>query len=94
MGAWRSSRRRRSGSHAAKLGKKNIRVNALASGARPTPEMQATNPDFAKHPAAKTMLGRLGEAREMEGPLLFLASKASSFMTGQALGVDGGWTTW
>jgi len=79
---------------AAEFGPENIRVNALVPGPFPRPEVQAADPDFARRLAAKTMLGRLGEAREIEGPLLFLASKASSFMTGQALGIDGGWTAW
>ena len=40
------------------------------------------------------MLGRLGCAEEIAGPLLFLASRASAFMTGSTLTVDGGWTAW
>ena len=40
------------------------------------------------------MLNRLGKADEIAGPLLFLAAPASSFVTGAALNVDGGWTAW
>jgi NAD(P)-dependent dehydrogenase (short-subunit alcohol dehydrogenase family) len=79
---------------AAELGAENIRVNALVPGPFPREAVQAADPDFARRLTAKTMLGRLGQANEIAGPLLFLASKASSFMTGQALTVDGGWTAW
>ncbi len=79
---------------AAELGRDRIRVNALVPGPFPRPEVQAAAPDFAQSLAGRTMLGRLGDAHEIAGPLLFLASGASSFMTGQALTVDGGWTAW
>ncbi len=79
---------------AAELGPENIRVNALVPGPFPRAAVQAADPAFAARLAAKTMLGRLGTPGEIAGPLLFLASPASSFMTGQALAVDGGWTAW
>ena len=50
--------------------------------------------DFAARLAGRTMLNRLGKADEIAGPLLFLASAASSFVTGSVLTVDGGWTAW
>jgi NAD(P)-dependent dehydrogenase (short-subunit alcohol dehydrogenase family) len=79
---------------AAELGVENIRVNALVPGPFPKEEVQAADPQFAARLAGRTMLGRLGRADEIAGPLLFLASRASAFMTGSALTVDGGWTAW
>ena len=79
---------------AAELGPERIRVNALVPGPFPQPSVQANDPQFAQRLAAKTMLGRLGHAPEIAGPALFLASTASSFVTGWALAVDGGWTAW
>ncbi len=80
---------------AAELGPENIRVNALVPG--PVSQGRCrlrTIPTFAARLAAKTMLGRTGAAGEIAGPLLFLATKASSFVTGAAIAVDGGWTAW
>lgn len=79
---------------AAELGREHIRVNALVPGPFPRPSVSAADPAFAGRLAEKTMLGRTGEAEEISGPLLFLASRASSFVTGAALCVDGGWTAW
>ena len=71
-----------------------INANALAPGFFPT---ELTGPVFAdkevsgKH-AASTCIGRNGELADLEGPLLFLASNASAYVTGQLLFVDGGYT--
>ena len=75
---------------AVELGPDHIRVNALVPGPFPA----HAEAEFAKRLAARTMLGRLGQKSEIAGPLLFLASPASSFITGSALTVDGGWTAW
>ncbi|HVU21077.1 MAG TPA: SDR family oxidoreductase [Rhizomicrobium sp.] len=79
---------------AAELGPQNIRVNALVPGPFPRDQVARNDPKFTARLAAKTMLGRTGEAGEIGGPLLFLATKASSFVTGAAIAVDGGWTAW
>lgn len=79
---------------AAELGRESIRVNALVPGPFPRSEVTASDSEFAARLAAKTMLNRTGQPDEIRGPLLFLASPASSFVTGTALAVDGGWTAW
>src|ERR1700733_3781717 len=77
---------------AAELGPEKIRVNALVPGAFPPSGKMPPGP----HPrlAARTMLGRIGRAQEIAGPLLFLAAPASAYVTGSSLVVDGGWTAW
>ena len=79
---------------ACEFGKEGIRANSMSPGPFPSPHVQIENPSFIKRLEQKVPLGRLGEAREIKGPLLFLASSASSYVTGSNLTVDGGWTAW
>jgi NAD(P)-dependent dehydrogenase (short-subunit alcohol dehydrogenase family) len=50
------------------------------------------NPAFKEWVLGKIKLGRLGDVRDLMGPVVFLASDASALMTGSAVLVDGGWT--
>jgi NAD(P)-dependent dehydrogenase (short-subunit alcohol dehydrogenase family) len=77
--------------HAAAEG---IRVNAVSPGPFPPERVRTADPDFHGKLRDKVPLGRVGEAEELKGALLFLASDASSFVTGINLPVDGGWTAW
>jgi NAD(P)-dependent dehydrogenase (short-subunit alcohol dehydrogenase family) len=76
------------------LAPERIRVNCISPGPFPSPHFLERDAGFAACLAAKVPLGRTGNPNELQGPLLFLASDASSYVTGANLVVDGGWTAW
>ncbi|MFZ0719897.1 MAG: SDR family NAD(P)-dependent oxidoreductase [Xanthobacteraceae bacterium] len=79
---------------AIELAPHNIRVNSLGPTFLETPMTKPffENKAFRDEVLAKIKLGRLGQLEELTGAIIFLASDASSLMTGSALVLDGGWT--
>ena len=75
-------------------GKSNVRCNCVSPGPFPNPAIRQQQPEFVERLAAKVPLGRVGQSAEVAGPVLFLLSKASSYITGHNLPVDGGWISW
>lgn len=79
---------------ACEFGPENIRVNAISPGPFPSDAVRKNSPEFIDVLAKRVPLARVGEPDELKGPILFLASSASSFVNGANLVVDGGWTAW
>lgn len=79
---------------ACEFGKESIRINSISPGPFPSLEVQRSAPDFVVKLQKKVPMGRIGQAHEIMGPVLFLASSAASFVNGANLVVDGGWTVW
>jgi gluconate 5-dehydrogenase len=71
--------------------KDNVRVNCLSPGPFPGPQAA---PALVERLKTKSPMRRMGSPHELKGAIVFLASDASSYLTGQNLIVDGGWTAW
>ncbi|KPJ71504.1 hypothetical protein AMJ50_01785 [Parcubacteria bacterium DG_74_3] len=69
----------------------NIRVNAIAPGAIDTPMSQGGDPKTMEATLARIPLHRIGKPEEVSNLVLFLASDASSYITGSTVIIDGGW---
>jgi 3-oxoacyl-[acyl-carrier protein] reductase len=75
---------------ARELSRAGVLVNAIAPGGVLTPMVEALGAAYIEEESARYPLQRLGTAREIADVAVFLASEASSFMTGQIVGVNGG----
>lgn len=78
---------------ACELASRGIRVNAIVPGAFPHGDSRSDKA-FVTELAARIPLGRVGEPHEIAGASVYLLSDASSYVTGQSIVVDGGWTAW
>jgi NAD(P)-dependent dehydrogenase (short-subunit alcohol dehydrogenase family) len=79
---------------AVEYGARGIRVNCICPGIIDTPMAMSEAPDMVrKNAAVFTLLGRIGQPEELAAVVHFLASDDASYITGQILTVDGGWST-
>jgi NAD(P)-dependent dehydrogenase (short-subunit alcohol dehydrogenase family) len=76
------------------LASSGIRVNCVSPGPFPNTSTPSSIPGFIEKLAHKVPMKRIGDAREIGGPVVFLLSDASSYINGVNLPVDGGWTAW
>ena len=68
----------------------NIRVNCISPGG----VFNNQGEDFVKNYSYRCPMGRMGNETELTGTAIFLASDESSYLTGQNIAVDGGWSCW
>jgi gluconate 5-dehydrogenase len=80
--------------YAVLLGDYNIQVNAISPGPFPNIKIQQENPLFIERLKMKNPLHRIGRPEDLAGTIILLSSKASDFITGQTIQIDGGWTIW
>lgn len=73
---------------------RRVRCNCVAPGPFPNPHVQQQHPDFIARLKDKVPMQRIGKPDEIAGVVAFLLADASSYMTGQTLAIDGGWTCW
>lgn len=75
-------------------GKHNIRVNCISPGGYNPGVTDDEDSEFVRNYRKLTPLGRFADDDDIKGPVVFLASDASKYITGHNLVVDGGWTSW
>ncbi|NEU32298.1 SDR family oxidoreductase [bacterium LRH843] len=74
-------------------GNKGIRANCISPGPFPNLETQKDE-EFVKRLKERNPLNRIGRPEDLKGIMVLLASDASSYITGQNISIDGGWTAW
>jgi gluconate 5-dehydrogenase len=72
----------------------NVRVNCISPGPFPKTAILEGQPEFIRRLESKSPMRRMGRPDELKGAVVLLASEAGSYITGQNLLVDGGWTAW
>ncbi|PCI47490.1 MAG: 3-oxoacyl-ACP reductase [Alphaproteobacteria bacterium] len=78
---------------AKRLAQENINVNAIAPGAFPSEMTKVVLKSHKQMMLDRVPLGRIGEGQDMAGAAIYLSSRASSYVTGITLTVDGGWVS-
>ena len=79
---------------ACEFAKDGIRVNSISPGAFPSPKFQKIHPNTVKKLKSKIPLKRIGKPEDIIGPLMYLATSSSKYVTGTNIIVDGGYSTW